>query len=60
MFETHGIVTSNEGLGADGHWLELRSPEIAAVALPGQFVMVRCSDGLDPLTARPFSVADVV
>ena len=39
--------------------MELRSPEVAALAQPGQFVMVRCSEGIDPLTARPFSIADV-
>ncbi len=30
--------------------------DIAATARPGQFVMVRVADGLDPLLARPFSI----
>ena len=60
MLETTGTVTANESLGGDGFWMEIRVPEVATLALPGQFFMVRCADGLDPLTARPFSVADVV
>jgi dihydroorotate dehydrogenase electron transfer subunit len=58
MLETHGIVTRNDRLGADGFWMEIEAPELATLALPGQFVMVHCSDGIDPLTARPFSIAD--
>jgi len=34
----------------------LRSPEMVAVAEPGQFVMVRIGDRLDPLLRRPFSI----
>ncbi len=60
MFETHGIVTRNDPLGPGAFWMELRAPEIAAAALPGQFTMVLCSDGPEPLTRRPFSIADVV
>ncbi|MBU0514258.1 MAG: dihydroorotate dehydrogenase electron transfer subunit, partial [Proteobacteria bacterium] len=30
--------------------------EVAATARPGQFVMVRVAEGLDPLLARPFSI----
>lgn len=36
--------------------LTFRAPEIAAAARPGQFVMVRVSEGLDPLLRRPFSI----
>lgn len=35
-------------------WVE--APSIAAAAKPGQFVMVRCSEGHDPLLRRPLSV----
>ena len=35
-------------------WLE--SPEIASVAKPGQFVMVRCGKGDDLLLRRPLSI----
>jgi len=60
MLETTGTVTANEFLGGDAFWMEIRVPDVAAVALPGQFFMIRCAEGVDPLTARPFSVADVV
>lgn len=35
--------------------LRLQAPEIAATGRAGQFVMVRVSDGIDPLLRRPFS-----
>ncbi len=37
----------------------VKSPEIASLAQPGQFVMVRCGEGLDPLLRRPLSVHGV-
>jgi len=44
------------------YWrLRLRSPEIAARALPGQFVMISCSpdeSSLDPLLPRPLAILD--
>jgi dihydroorotate dehydrogenase electron transfer subunit len=60
MLETSGTIVRNVPLSADTYWMEIEAPAVAALALPGQFVMVRCWEGLDPLTARPFSVADVV
>jgi dihydroorotate dehydrogenase electron transfer subunit len=39
--------------------LVLKAPEMAAVALPGQFVMLRVSEDLDPLLARPFGISAV-
>lgn len=33
-----------------------QAPEIATFAQPGQFVMVRCSEGYDPLLRRPLSI----
>ena len=38
------------------HLLWARAPEIASEARPGQFVMVRCSEGYDPLLRRPLSI----
>ena len=38
-------------------WLE--SPEIAAAARPGQFIMVRCGQGNEILLRRPFSIHQV-
>jgi dihydroorotate dehydrogenase electron transfer subunit len=39
--------------------LALYAPEIAGVAVPGQFVHVRCGPLLDPLLRRPLSIHDV-
>ncbi|MFZ5775183.1 MAG: dihydroorotate dehydrogenase electron transfer subunit [Thermodesulfobacteriota bacterium] len=46
----------NEPVAPDIFRLTLTAPEIAGAARPGQFVMVRVSDGLDPLLRRPFSI----
>ncbi|MFQ6109340.1 MAG: dihydroorotate dehydrogenase electron transfer subunit, partial [Candidatus Aminicenantales bacterium] len=40
----------------DYHLFSLRIPAVASEALPGQFVMVRVADQLDPLLRRPFSI----
>ena len=39
--------------------LILKAPEAAAAAIPGQFVMLRVSDTMDPLLARPFGISSV-
>jgi len=49
-------VLSKTQLMPDTYLLWLRAPEIAVTAQPGQFVMVRCGDGDDPLLRRPLSV----
>lgn len=46
------ISTRRAGPGAT--LLTARAQEIAVRARPGQFVMVRCSEGSDPLLRRPF------
>lgn len=46
----------NEQLAENIYRLTLKSPHIADAAQPGQFVMVRVSDRLDPLLRRPFSL----
>lgn len=38
------------------HLLWAQAPEIAPLAQPGQFVMVRCSEGYEPLLRRPLSI----
>lgn len=40
----------------DYHLLRLETPDIAAEAKPGQFLMIRVSDALDPLLRRPISL----
>ena len=53
-------VILNTRLSDDYNVLGLAAPEIAARALPGQFVMVKASSGHDPLLRRPFSVFEVL
>ncbi|NTU60273.1 MAG: dihydroorotate dehydrogenase electron transfer subunit [Deltaproteobacteria bacterium] len=48
-------VVQREALGADYYRLRLRPPAPFA-AEPGQFVMLKVSDGIDPLLRRPFSL----
>lgn len=52
-------VLSNEHLGGGYSRLSVRAPEIAAIARPGQFAMLRPRWGTDPLLNRPFSFYDV-
>lgn len=55
-----GVVTANAEV-APGCWrLEIRCPDLARAARPGQFVMLRCRQGLDPLLSRAFSICDVL
>jgi dihydroorotate dehydrogenase electron transfer subunit len=48
-------------LGGGNHLLTMSSPEQARLVQPGQFMMLKCSAGLNdnPLLRRPFSVFDV-
>ena len=60
MLRNTGIVAANRPIGPDAFWMDVEVPDMSAVALPGQFAMVKCSGGLDPLTSRPLSIADAV
>jgi dihydroorotate dehydrogenase electron transfer subunit len=53
-------VISNIHLSSDYNVLGLAAPEVAELALPGQFVMVKAGDRLEPLLRRPFSVFEVL
>jgi dihydroorotate dehydrogenase electron transfer subunit len=53
-------VLSKTHLSSDYNVLALAAPEIAERALPGQFVMVKAGDRLEPLLRRPFSVFEVL
>jgi dihydroorotate dehydrogenase electron transfer subunit len=48
-------VLSQRAVAAMTYRLRLKAPEIASVALPGQFVMLQVREGSDPLLRRPFS-----
>ena len=56
---TTARVMSVETLGAGTTLLWLMAPETARAARPGQFVMVRCGEGVEPFLPRPFSVTSV-
>jgi dihydroorotate dehydrogenase electron transfer subunit len=49
-------VISNEELCPEVYLLWARAPVIAAMACPGQYVMVRCGEGQDMPLRRPLSV----
>jgi len=58
--DVEAVVLSNTRLPGGYSVLELRAPELAALAEPGQFVMVRASQCDAPLLRRPYSVFDLV
>jgi dihydroorotate dehydrogenase electron transfer subunit len=53
-------VLSNTHLASDYNVLALAAPGIAERALPGQFVMVKADQAIEPLLRRPFSVFEVL
>jgi dihydroorotate dehydrogenase electron transfer subunit len=53
-------VIGNRALSSDFNVLALAAPEIAAIAAPGQFVMVKPASGTDPLLRRPFSIFEIL
>jgi dihydroorotate dehydrogenase electron transfer subunit len=53
-------VISNTRLSDDYSVVVLAAPEIAALARPGQFVMIKTSRGIDPLLRRPFSIFEIL
>jgi dihydroorotate dehydrogenase electron transfer subunit len=53
-------ILSHKTAGRGYFRLVLKAPDIAAVALPGQFVMLRVTDTMDPLLARPFGISSVI
>jgi dihydroorotate dehydrogenase electron transfer subunit len=52
-------ILSHISAGRGFFRLVLKAPETAASAIPGQFVMLRVSDTMDPLLARPFGISSV-
>jgi dihydroorotate dehydrogenase electron transfer subunit len=53
-------VVANTRLSDDYCVISLAAPEIAALAQPGQFVMVKPARGTDPLLRRPFSIFEIL
>jgi dihydroorotate dehydrogenase electron transfer subunit len=53
-------VISNTRLSDGYSVLALAAPEVAALAEPGQFVMIKPCAGVDPLLRRPFSIFEIL
>ncbi len=56
QFITHAEIIRTEQLADTIFRTTIHAPDIAGSAKPGQFVMVRVGEGMDPLLRRPFSV----
>jgi dihydroorotate dehydrogenase electron transfer subunit len=52
-------ILSHQPAGRGYYRLVLKAPETAVNALPGQFVMLRVSENMDPLLARPFGISSI-
>ena len=49
-------IASNTEVLPDIYLLQAKAPEIAALAYPGQYVMVRCGEGYDMPLRRPLGI----
>lgn len=58
-FQENSLVAAKESLTQDVFRITVQAPLIAREAKPGQFVMIRLQDTLDPLLRRPFSIHKV-
>jgi len=58
VFEHKAKVMRNEEVAPNTFLMELELPSIASAAKPGQFVMLRVSESIDPLLRRPFSICN--
>ena len=59
QFQQNVELIQSEIIARDIVRMTFNAPEIAAAALPGQFVMVQTSPGQDPLLRRPFSIHQI-
>ena len=55
MVQISTQIIEKKRYGPDGYLFRFLAPELVNTAAPGQFVMLRWSDGFDPLLRRPFS-----
>jgi dihydroorotate dehydrogenase electron transfer subunit len=60
MIDQHYEIVFNRKITSGIFLLGFKSPHIASESSPGQFVMVRINEGIDPLLRRPFSIFDVL
>lgn len=49
-------IVHNRAIGRDMYALRLEAPAIVEAAKPGQFLMIRVGETMDPLLRRPFSI----
>jgi dihydroorotate dehydrogenase electron transfer subunit len=56
ILQVQNKIVTQARLSNEYYKLILESPEIAAYSLPGQFLEIKVSDGIDPFLRRPFSV----
>jgi len=56
MLEKSIEIISNRKIVSNTYLLELRSDQLATESKPGQFLMVRVENTIDPLLRRPFSI----
>lgn len=59
MIEQEAAIELNQRVAAGTFLMALHLPEMAVRARPGQFVMIRVGQGMDPLLRRPFSICGV-
>ena len=58
--DVDAAVIANTRLSDDYSVLSLAAAEIAGLARPGQFVMVKATHSADPLLRRPFSIFEIL
>ena len=58
--DVNAAVITNTRLSDDYSVLALEAPEIAGLARPGQFLMVKATHSADPLLRRPFSIFEIL
>jgi dihydroorotate dehydrogenase electron transfer subunit len=58
-FQEKTEIVRTEQLADDIYRITVKATDFAEAAKPGQFVMIKVSDGLDPLLRRPFSIHQV-
>ncbi|PJC48207.1 MAG: dihydroorotate dehydrogenase electron transfer subunit, partial [Candidatus Omnitrophica bacterium CG_4_9_14_0_2_um_filter_42_8] len=56
MKDIKAKILSNKLVGRAYYKMALGAPYITRAAKPGQFVQIKCSDGLEPFLRRPFSI----
>jgi len=57
--DIQSTIVKNIPVSNDTHLLALDCPEIAKAATPGQFLMIKVTDGADPLLRRPYSISGI-